>query len=96
MIVCNDCFYSTKCRIEQFEVLPWPTRSMRENRTHDTSFVGFRALYPLSRKETTHSSIVVATTSIGQALRGGHEKSIVGKKFRCQFGNDANFEIMPI
>ena len=27
-----------------------------ENRTHDTSFVGFLALYPLSRKETTHSS----------------------------------------
>ena len=39
--------------------------------------------YLLRRKETTHSSAVVGT--IGQALRGGHEKCIVGKKFRCQF-----------
>ena len=30
--------------------------NLGENRTHDTSFVGYIALYPLGRKETTHSS----------------------------------------
>ena len=33
---------------------------------------------------------------IGQALGGGHKKSIVGKKFRCQFGNDANLEMLSL
>ena len=28
MIVCGDFFYSTKYKIEQFEVLPCPTRSI--------------------------------------------------------------------
>ena len=30
---------------------------------------------------------------MGHALGGGHEKSIVGKKLRWQFGNDPNLEI---
>ena len=37
---------------------------------------------------------VVAT--IGQALGGGHGKSIVGKKIRCQFGNDAHLEMLSL
>ena len=41
-----------------------------------------------------HTAVVVAT--IGQALRGGHEKSVVGKKFRLQFGNDANLEMLSL
>ena len=39
----------------------------------------------------TRHTAVVATR--GQALLGGgHEKSVVGKKCRCQFENDANLE----
>ena len=64
-----------------------------DNRTHDTSFVGYIALYPLSRKETAHSS---TSYFIGQALGGGHERSIVGEQFRGQFGNDANLEILSL
>ena len=43
-----------------------------ENRTHYISFVCYIALYPLSRKATTHSNSDVA--SIGQALRGGKKR----------------------
>ena len=33
---------------------------------------------------------------MGQALLDGHERSVVGKKFRFQFGNDANLEMLPL
>ena len=51
--------------------------------THPSLVIYSIALYPLSRKER-HTAVVA---TIEQALGGGHEKSIVGKKFRCQFGN---------
>ena len=58
-----------------------------ENRTHDTSFVGYIALYTLSRKETTHSG---SSYDWAKALEGGHEKSIVRKKF------NANLEMLSL
>ena len=44
--------------------------------------------------DTQQFPVVVAT--LGQALRGGHEKSIAGKKFRDQFGNDANLNMLSL
>ena len=40
-----------------------------------------------------HAAVV---KTIRQALRGGHEKSVVGKKFICQFGKAANWESLSV
>ena len=44
--------------------------------------------YTRSSERKRHTAEVA---TIGQALGGGHGKSMVGKKFRCQFRNDASF-----
>ena len=63
-----------------------------DNRTRDTPFVCYRALYPLSRKATTRSS---SSYDRASAWRRPW-KSVVGKKVRCLLGNDANFECCPM
>ena len=79
-----------------------PARALRntkydlgENRTHYTSFVGYVALYPLSRKATTHSSSG-SSYMIRQSLRGCHEQKRRQEKKRFQNGNDANLEMLSI
>ena len=67
-----------------------------ENRTHYISFVGYVALYPLSRKATTHSSSGGSYTRWGKRASRPHGKRDAGKKNRFQFGNDANLEMLSL
>ena len=61
---------------------------MGDNRTYNTSFVGCIALYPLSRKETTHSRS--SSSTIGPAIRGGHKKTSPRRNL------EANLEMLSL